>query len=191
MLSLLQGNGAASLKQYQNISKVQVFTVPALMVPIIAKLPGVKYVSPDRPVVRHLDLTTATVGSTLANHLGWTGAGVGVAVIDSGIDITNADLKVANSSASRVVYSQDFVGGGANDFYGHGTHVAGIIGGNGANSGGRYHGIAPGVNLVNLRALDQNGGYGFPGDRRYRRSHRTEADLQYPGHQPVFGPEYL
>ena len=117
----------------------------------IAHNPAVKYISLDRTVQKHLDLTAATVGANLAFQSGLTGAGVGVAVIDSGIDATNADL------GGRVVYSEDFVGTGTKDLYGHGTHVAGIIGGNGANSGGKYRGIAPGVNLINLRVLDERG----------------------------------
>jgi serine protease AprX len=62
------------------------------------------------------------------------------------------------------VYHQDFTGtpttnaaGAQYDLYGHGTHVAGIIGGNGYLSGGQYEGVAPGVSLVDLRALDENG----------------------------------
>ena len=43
------------------------------------------------------------------------------------------------------------------DLYGHGTHVAGIIAGNGYLSGGHYSGVAPEANLIDLRALDANG----------------------------------
>jgi serine protease AprX len=57
-----------------------------------------------------------------------------------------------------VVYGEDFTGEGiTRDLYGHGTHVAGILGGSGANSGGKYRGVAPGVSIVNLRALDETG----------------------------------
>src|SRR5262249_27174248 len=93
-------------------------------------------------------------------QLGYDGTGIGVAVIDSGIfdipDLDNASKK------SRIVYSQDFVGKPAIDQYGHGTHVAGIVGGNGVNSTGSeytytFRGIAPNVNLINLRVLDQYG----------------------------------
>src|SRR5207249_3434907 len=70
---------------------------------------------------------------------------------------TNADLNRVGSNASRVVYSEDFVGMGGRYQYGHGTHVAGIIGSNGANSGGRYRGIASNVNLINLRVLAADG----------------------------------
>jgi len=64
-----------------------------------------------------------------------------------------------------VVYSQSFVAGDTttSDEFGHGTHVAGLIGGNGSSSGSAngypatYAGMAPGVNIINLRVLDQNG----------------------------------
>jgi len=161
MLSALIGQGATTKRQFRYMPFV-VATVPAKVLPVLAKLPFVKYISPDRQVQRHLDITTATVGANLAWQSGYTGAGVAVAVIDSGIDNTNADLSVAGTSASRVVYSQDFVGTGTADQYGHGTHVAGIIGSNGTNSSGAgftrtFTGIAPQVNLLNLRVLDENG----------------------------------
>ena len=63
-----------------------------------------------------------------------------------------------------MLYHQDFTGtqntnsnGGKYDLYGHGTHVAGIIGGNGYLSSGNYSGIAPNVSFVDLRALDLYG----------------------------------
>jgi serine protease AprX len=69
------------------------------------------------------------------------------------------------AGVSRVVYSQSFVAGDptTGDKYGHGTHVSGLIGGTGVSSGtsngyaATYAGMAPNVNLINLRVLDQNG----------------------------------
>ncbi|MGD9092711.1 MAG: S8 family serine peptidase, partial [Anaerolineales bacterium] len=82
--------------------------------------------------------------------MGYTGAGIGVAVIDSGIsvdqDLNNAARKSFNPNSHTV-----------NDVYGHGTHVAGIIGGNGASSAGLYQGVAPDVNLYSLKISDENG----------------------------------
>src|SRR5207237_9121670 len=80
-----------------------------------------------------------------------TGAGVGVAVIDSGIAV-HPDLQ-------NVVKTVDFTGWPNQqvDPYGHGTHVAGIIGGSGQSSQGLYAGVAPSVRLTNLRVLDGTG----------------------------------
>ena len=81
-----------------------------------------------------------------------TGKGIGVAVIDSGI-ASHPDL------GNRVIAAQSFNVNvsGADDAYGHGTAVAGIIAGDGTASGGTYIGIAPEANLINLRVNDGNG----------------------------------
>jgi serine protease AprX len=72
-----------------------------------------------------------------------------VAIIDSGIQ-PHADLPVR-----RIRAFKDFVSGATTpvDTCGHGTHVAGIIAGNGRSSDGLYAGIAPTVDIVSLRVL--------------------------------------
>src|SRR6202035_4428763 len=71
-------------------------------------------------------------------------------------------LGLANSFPN-VSYAESFVSGeGVDDYYGHGTHIAGSIAGNGANSyGSAYlhdiHGVAPGAHLINLKVLNRNG----------------------------------
>src|SRR5258708_29018540 len=93
---------------------------------------------------------------------GLDGSGIGIAVIDSGV-YNHDDLQRADNSGSRIVYSESFVPGdaSANDAYGHGTHVAGIIAGNGHDSQSgysqQYTGLAPNANIINLRVLDTNG----------------------------------
>src|SRR5262249_22414185 len=94
--------------------------------------------------------------TTAVINAGYTGNNIGVAVIDSGIRTNHPDL--AHDGYSRVVYSQSFIAGlDASDQYGHGTHVAGIIGGNGYGSNGYMQCVASRVNLINLRVLDANG----------------------------------
>src|SRR5215469_12973996 len=146
--------GTSQLNQFKHLNAI-VLKLPASVANLLATLPITKYISIDRPLKAHLDVTLPTVGADLAHASGYTGQGIGVAVIDSGIT-PNADL------AGRVVYNQNFVPGETttNDLYGHGTHVAGIIAGSGANaagSGRNLSGIAPQVNLLNLRVLDENG----------------------------------
>src|SRR6266852_2001545 len=137
-------------------------SVPVEALDALADDPNVAYISPNRPVRGALDNTVATVNGGYAQTLGLNGAGIGVAVVDSGIsdipDLHNA------SGSYEVVYAQSFVPNdpSTSDPFGHGTHVAGIIASSGASStGSKYYrhfvGLAPGVNLVNLRVLNQYG----------------------------------
>ena len=139
-----------------------VFQVPAGSLRALAADPEVAYVSPNRSLRGAADYTEATVGADVAQTSGWDGTGITVAVIDSGIS-DHPDLHDPATGGSRVVYSQSFVPGtDTNDEYGHGTHVAGILAGNAWQSGGlgaahAIYGVAPHVNLVNLKVLDANG----------------------------------
>jgi serine protease AprX len=87
-------------------------------------------------------------------HLGVDGTADGVATIDSGVSPSHDDL-----GAGRIAHWADFVAHQpvAYDDYGHGTHVAGIIVGAGVDSAGGRRGIAPGADLVVLKALDGTG----------------------------------
>ena len=124
---------------------------------------NVKYISPDRPVQGALDLAASAVTADLARSWGWDGSGIGIAVIDSGVNPV-ADLGVPGSKNNRIVYSQNFDPSNTttSDVFGHGTHIAGIIAGNGTSStcgncDVTFRGIAPNANIINLRVLDQNG----------------------------------
>ncbi|MGK5671891.1 S8 family serine peptidase [Micromonospora sp. URMC 106] len=107
------------------------------------------------------DVSNGQIGAPTAWQAGYTGKGVKVAIIDTGIDDTHPDL------AGTVVSERNFIpagrpGGGtpddAKDGHGHGTHVASIVTGSGAASDGRYRGVAAGVDLAIAKALDDNGG---------------------------------
>ncbi len=115
----------------------------------------VEAVTVDRPLRGALDRTAAAIGARwVTENLGFDGTGIGVAIIDSGVTRAHDDL-----GGNQVVHFADFVEAAAapHDGYGHGTHVAGIIAGNGHDSGGERRGIAPGAHLVVLRALDARG----------------------------------
>src|SRR6185295_2967780 len=89
---------------------------------------------------------------------------IGVAVIDSGItnwhdDLTNKTSTIFPYGNQRVRKFVDFVNGRAlpYDDNGHGSHVSGIIAGNGYDSYGEKTGIAPDANIISLKVLNQQG----------------------------------
>jgi serine protease AprX len=133
--------------------------VPNVTLSDLAAQPFVRHISLDRLIVGAMERTGATVGaSAVRQELGYDGAGVGVAVIDSGAAAYLDDLS-DGSGDTRIDLFADFVNGRkkAYDDYGHGTHVAGIIAGSGFDSGGRRSGIAPAARLVVLKVLDDSG----------------------------------
>src|SRR5271163_4158745 len=140
-------------------------TIPVSALPALEADAEVESVSLDHPLRAMDDYTNAAMNVSAAWNAGYNGAGIGVAVIDSGINDNHPDLWDSTESYSRVVYHQDFTGTTVKnasgkvvyDLYGHGTHVAGIVGGNGYLSNGRYPGVAPGVNMIDLRVLNALG----------------------------------
>jgi len=148
------------LKSELSIVKAGCYSLPAGALESLAADPEVSYITPDRQVQASLDYAETTTNANIALQYGWDGTGIGIAVIDSGIS-SHPDLKDF-SGKLRIVYHQDFVGGGTDDLYGHGQHVTGILAGNGARSSGTgythtFRGIAPNARLVNLRVLDATG----------------------------------
>jgi serine protease AprX len=135
-------------------------TVPNVALPLLAASNVVTRIASDRVTLGTNERTGAAVGATAVRQtLGYDGAGIGIAVIDSGVAPSHADLTDSSGSMQRVVQFVDFVGSGAEpyDDFGHGTHVAGIIAGNGFDSGGLRTGIAPAASLVVLKVLDASG----------------------------------
>jgi hypothetical protein len=104
----------------------------------------------DRRRTLSLDHSVPQIGGPTAHARGFTGAGVVVAVLDSGIDSAHPDL------AGKVIAAENFTddGGDAGDVVGHATHVASIIAGSGAASGGQLRGAAPDAQLLNGRVCD-------------------------------------
>jgi serine protease AprX len=160
----------------------QVATVPDAALAQLAENDAIERISIDGIAVGAMERTGATVGATqIREQLGLDGAGIGVAVIDSGIAYHD-DLADAAGS-QRVDRFVDFVAGGGTpyDDSGHGTHIAGIIAGNGHDSNGRRTGIAPAARLVVLKALDA-AGHGRVSDVvaaiEYAVAHRHELNIR-------------
>jgi minor extracellular serine protease Vpr len=149
----------------------------------LGRLPGVKAVYPvirvEVPPIEEaspeLVHALAMTGADIAqSELGLTGAGVKVAVMDTGIDYHHPDLGGGFGPGFRVVTGHDFVGdrydaggsGGAliphpdndpDDCNGHGTHVAGIVGASGNPATGGARGVAPGVTYGAYRVFGCDG----------------------------------
>lgn len=106
-----------------------------------------------------MDRIRRMLGCDLRDASKYTGRGVYVAVLDSGV-AAHPDLR------GRIVEFRDFTGErrvrapqrGVYDDNGHGTHVCGILAGNGAVSKGKYRGIAPECLLLCGKVLDKKGG---------------------------------
>lgn len=182
-ITKLLTQGGTINAQYTLIPGIAV-RLPATVVSILALDPSVAYITPDRQIVGTLDYTTAAVNANLAYQAGYTGAGVGIAILDSGI-YAHPDV------ASRVVYRESFVAKKNADDYGHGTHVAGIAAGSGASSTGSqftrtFRGVAPGASLIDLRVLDA---HGMSNDSvivsALERCGQPEVAVQHPSHQSV------
>jgi subtilisin family serine protease len=103
----------------------------------------------DGPVQAMLDQSVPQIGAPQAWQSGHTGQGTTVAVLDTGIDATHPDL------ADAVVQAQNFTNSqyGADDRFGHGTHVASIITGRHE----KYTGVAPDTKLLNGKVLSDGG----------------------------------
>ncbi|MET9588013.1 S8 family serine peptidase [Streptomyces sp. NPDC006539] len=109
-------------------------------------------VSLDGKVKAVLDRSTAQINAPTAWKAGYEGQGVKVAVLDTGVDANHPDL------AGRITQAKDFSGSGnTGDHFGHGTHVASIVGGSGAASSGTRRGVAPKADLLIGKVLDDNG----------------------------------
>ena len=107
-----------------------------------------------------MDSVRATIHSHMPCALPYTGKGVGIAVLDTGI-FPHIDFMLPTN---RIAAFKDFVSGNSKpyDDHGHGTHICGICAGNGAASMGYYQGVAPKSHLIVGKILDRNGNGNLP-----------------------------
>ena len=146
-------------------------TVPAAAAGGLAGLPGVRAVTPDDRVRVQGTASSGGIRSVYpkvvkadaAWNRGVTGSGVTVAVLDTGVAPNLPDL------AGRLVQVTDDLSGQAtpcknlsgeldcSDRYGHGTFIAGLVAGNGASSGGKWKGVAPGARVLSVKTAGADG----------------------------------
>ena len=192
-LALLEAGFLPGLVRYQVVPAVS-GVASAAAIKALANNPRVTFVEHDAEIPYTLDRATvagrarqiweASYGLADEVHTGgFTGRGIGVAIVDSGIDATHPDLiwkpmADAQGVEPKTIANYKIVGRDSpgllsddpttgpfleanilavdvphsDNTGGHGTHVAGIAGGNGAASEGKYKGAAPGANLIGYGA---------------------------------------
>ena len=141
----------------QHQSRWMSVRVPGHKVRLLADNPAVEFVAIDADLTASMDVSRATAGqpSPVMPESALKGAGVTVAVVDSGVAL-HPEIQTMVAAVDFVgLYDPLFAPGGSVDPHGHGTHVAGIIVGNGSHSDdAKFAGIAPEASLVSLRVLD-------------------------------------
>lgn len=132
-----------------------IMEIPYSSIQLMAMSPHVRKVWHDTKVKTLLDIAVPAVEGSKIHEQGFTGKDVTVAVIDTGIS-PHPDLVYPES---RIIAWHDLVNDRPipYDDNGHGTHVSGIIAGNGVSSRGKYVGMAPEAKLIGIKALDREG----------------------------------
>ncbi|MFI8932690.1 S8 family serine peptidase [Streptomyces sp. NPDC053474] len=121
--------------------------------------PAVAHVWLDAKVRPALDKSVPQIGAPTMWNAGYTGKGVKVAVLDTGVDQKHPDLKGVEVVEKNFTAAPD-----AKDRMGHGTHVASILAGSGAKSGGKRKGVAPGAKLLDGKVISEEVGAGYDSD---------------------------
>ena len=145
-------NCAQVLQKYNDINAIEV-KIPKTAVKRLKSLNNVKYVENDIIFHANLEQAAPIIGAPEIWDCGYTGNGVRIALIDSGIDASHPDMK------GKITGWIDLVSNKTTpyDNFGHGSHCAGIIAGTGAASKGRYKGIAPDAQLIGIKVLNKDG----------------------------------
>ncbi len=132
-----------------------VVELPYDSIPELAKSRQVKRIWYDAQVKSLLNTVVPAVCGFGVKKTGFSGKMITIAVLDTGI-YPHRDLTYPTN---RIIAWADFINykQAPYDDNGHGTHVAGIIAGNGSGSFGKYRGMAPEANLAVIKVLDKNG----------------------------------
>lgn len=141
---------------YRHALKGYSARIPVAAVPLVGRLPGVRWVEPARIVTAAaqtlpsgVNRVDADVSTTAKINGSDERVGVDVAVIDTGVGLAHPDLNVHRAGARNCVLLSL---GGANDDNGHGTHVAGTIGA--LDNSSDVVGVAPGARIWPVKVLN-------------------------------------
>lgn len=156
--ALLKELSVLSNKVKYNFPLIQGFAgyISTEMISQLSNNSNVEYISFDSQVYTLLDIAAPSIQAYFPHEEGYEGEGITIATVDTGIS-PHSDL---TKPSNRIINFKDFINNKTEpyDDNGHGTHVAGIIAGNGFSSNGTYLGIAPKANILAVKALDKDGG---------------------------------
>jgi len=150
------------LREYINLfNGISIKNVSYEFIQKIKNLPYIKTIFPNYKISATLDTSVPLINADDVWKIkdsfnrNITGKGVTIAILDTGVDYTHSDLKFNYIQQG----SFDFVNNDTDplDDYGHGTHCAGIICGNGNSSNFQYVGVAPDAKFFAIKILNQNG----------------------------------
>ena len=152
--SVAVDKGGRITHRYQTALKGFSAKLPDRAVQALRANPAVAYIEADRRVSIDGDQTGATWGLDRVDqrnlplsstyHYDTTGSGVKAYIIDTGVLTTHSEF------AGRTAAGYSAIGGTPTDCNGHGTHVAGTV-------GGTTYGVAKGVTIIPVRVLDCSG----------------------------------
>ena len=145
-------------------------TLPAGAIDSLARSTAVRTITLDR-ALSLMDASTPPsppsvyrdlVGTGAAWGAGYTGDGIGIAVIDTGVadvpGLKNSLVPITDTVTGVTDDCINFSGeSGCDDGYGHGTFVAGIAAGDGKGSGGNWAGIAPDADIISVKLAGADG----------------------------------
>ncbi|HLL18557.1 MAG TPA: S8 family serine peptidase, partial [Rubrivivax sp.] len=164
-LGLTQGNGLGAFEQLPMLA-IKTVVTEALVDRLKTSLPGLVSIYQDAPLTYKLAESVKFIGAdTAQTSYAVSGKGIGVGIIDSGVDATHPDLTHTAKNVKLVGPITDTPAGGylyvdlpnTDTSSGHGSHVASTIGGSGAASAGSARmrrGVAPGATLIGVGAGD-------------------------------------
>ncbi|MGB8644766.1 MAG: S8 family peptidase, partial [Anaerolineae bacterium] len=137
--------------QYTRVMTGSSMSATPQAIRVMATRPDIDQIWLDEPVHTLLDASVPLIGAPRVWAAGFTGKGIRVGIVDTGIDPDHPDF------AGRIAATKDLTGEGDRDNNGHGTHVAGIVGGTGVQSG-KYRGVAPDCTYMIAKVLKGDGG---------------------------------
>ena len=169
-LTAVRRAGATTVRTYSQLSMAAVKAGPDALQALLAA-DAVTHVSADLGVKRSTEFAIPPISADVTRNNGVTGSGVGIAIVDSGID-AHVDLSQFGHGLGlqRIAAGYDFLQNRTilanNDLCGHGTMISGIAAGNASASTYQnpviwntrhFWGVAPQANLINVRILDNHG----------------------------------